>query len=870
MDTVVNIPIGGMKISGSEKTVPDGASEDIINLRIKSGKWKPITYKQYFDTVSYAATISPTDSIYKHPITPDRHYIVWDSTSVRYVDNSSVLQTLLTLSGQEVWDVVSLDKSLIVTTNENKYFYTFSIDDTPNYTLLPEMPDIGDYLEWIEDSTTRRRDSVLDLTSYNAIYNAYLQLKTSARNDGLYSGHMLIRAGYRMFDGSVHKISEPFYVKVGQSSDFKWQMAYYIAFAVTRTYEIYYIDSNYPSYVFRGNGSLHFILAQYETIISEIVFYATVPTENYNVPAELTGTDNAWNAFPIVNTQDILKDQQDFYEVGSFKLSEYLEGAATDVYVKELPLPGIDVFPTKPSMPISLGEHEYLGKQSFVYNQRVHFGDLTKKFYEGYDPFYRGTVSSNALKAYTAVELPEVLSYNRTEVQYFTVYCLIKTEDREIVTKRLVDATVYSLLDGSEYVLLKSFPFYPNLGCYEIKVYVNDSSGPGGGQQHYLTLKLSDYNRYNYSAYQGWNDFNDTYTPSSTVPALSNKILFQLAVYLTYSSPDTPPTEQDTIHKPNTMMVSGLNNPLSYPFDQFYSFAFPETVIYAISAVVFEMSTAQFGQFPLYIFTDDGVYVLQQGQGLVLYVNINKASRVVIDDNVVIPIKTGLVFKTKDGLTLIQGKETILLSEALEGNNYGNVPVLNTAKNATDFLNYLDNAIFAYDFTENELWVTNNSYEYSYIFQANSGLWTKRKEKFDIMFIEAGTWVGLKANWLYDLSLESFSTVGMEFAIVTRPIKLSGANVFKKINTAICQMTGEITVTRNVSMKIYASNDTINWQLMRNSLQGPTELNDMTIKRLNGSAKYFIIVVEGYMQNIPSEISGFVVEFKKKYTNKIR
>ena len=80
--------------------------------------------------------------------------------------------------------------------------------------------------------------------------------------------------------------------------------------------------------------------------------------------------------------------------------------------------------------------------------------------------------------------------------------------------------------------------------------------------------------------------------------------------------------DDDTYIETNRVQASATNNMFSLPFANSYRFGVSEERIIAIATVVDELSATRFGAFPLYVFTDRGVWSLESGTGEVLYSNI--------------------------------------------------------------------------------------------------------------------------------------------------------------------------------------------------------------------------------------------------------
>lgn len=81
----------------------------------------------------------------------------------------------------------------------------------------------------------------------------------------------------------------------------------------------------------------------------------------------------------------------------------------------------------------------------------------------------------------------------------------------------------------------------------------------------------------------------------------------------------TPLPEDSVSVAPNKLKVSNVSNPFYFPAKQTYTVSSRNIV--AMATATTALSTGQFGQFPLYVFTGEGVFALSVGTGDIAYAN---------------------------------------------------------------------------------------------------------------------------------------------------------------------------------------------------------------------------------------------------------
>lgn len=306
----------------------------------------------------------------------------------------------------------------------------------------------------------------------------------------------------------------------------------------------------------------------------------------------------------------------------------------------------------------------------------------------------------------------------------------------------------------------------------------------------------------------------------------------------------------------NKMMVSQTNNNFKFPFDQTYSIGTESNQILAINSGAIEMSDAKFGEMPLYVFTQEGIYAMQSGQNNVLY----SATIPINYDRIINPqtlaVNYNIVYITREGVKSLSAQTTSLLSEAINYPN--NIPLLD----------YLQSANLYHHKPYNEIIVHNPNYDYAYIYAVNGGYWSTRDlwgVKLDSERLYIGDSV---AHRILSLAQHEGNEV-RPISIRTRALKF-GNHEFKRLETFIARMRAVPGAA--VTIRFYGSNDRVNWALMREVEFENIDI-EMTLRRFPFSARY--IYVEFESDGIEAtgayfEISSMDMEYYLKFVRRLR
>ena len=386
--------------------------------------------------------------------------------------------------------------------------------------------------------------------------------------------------------------------------------------------------------------------------------------------------------------------------------------------------------------------------------------------------------------------------------------------------------------------------------------------------------------------------YNDKYydeIPLKPHPFLN--IAYSLKGLYPYSITDkygtyTPLPEDSVSVAPNKLKVSNVSNPFYFPAKQTYTVSSRNIV--AMATATTALSTGQFGQFPLYVFTGEGVFALSVGTGDIAYANSFSVTR---DDD-------AIVFSTDSGLKVLSGSTVRDISSDMEGylptavdsspiiKKIAGVGGFSDKLSSTEFIYYLEEAKVGYNYEDKEVIVANRNYPYSYVFNMQSGSWYKISASINRFLNSYPECLAVfNDHGVYNMH-NGHRTVN-KILLLTRPIKfgtLTHKRIVQSAIRGIIRPSESLVYFRGETVKfrdqeilafskcgfyILGSNDAEHFIL----LSGREKIEDVRdlITKMNKTKafKYFMIaLVGGIRTDVASNYIEFMVD--ETYTNRLR
>lgn len=481
-------------------------------------------------------------------------------------------------------------------------------------------------------------------------------------------------------------------------------------------------------------------------------------------------------------------------------------------------------------------------RYAFAYNSRLNIANLGKELYNVYNAGAQFCYNDGYVANFPGSS-PTIMD----DKVSFTVYFFIKQDGRDIV----VQGESYQLSIYNPILFL----FYPNINAYKaVVVYWN----------YFPTcyeIALEQHNFLNGAFYfGGWEN-----------PSTSGSV------------PSESPKASRIIDIPNKIYTSEVNNPFYFPVLGINTVG--TGAIIGISSAAKALSEGQFGQFPLYAFTTDGVWALEVSSTGSYSARQPVTRDVCINPESITQIDSAVLFATNRGIMLISGSQTMCITDTINSpdlfsiNDLPKKDALISIYNSKQkseitvdeikylpFLDFLLSCKMIYDYTHQRIIVYNSSVRYAYVFSLKSKMWgmmlsdiTDNVNSYpDALAMSIKIEGSSEIPILVDCSKESSEDVTA--LIVTRPFKFDDPNLLKTIDTII--QRGYFR-KENISQILYGSNDLYNWHVVWSS-------KDKYLRGFRGTPyKTFRLALIATLNKTES-IFGFSVQFNPRMTNQLR
>lgn len=614
------------------------------------------------------------------------------------------------------------------------------------------------------------------------------------------------------------------------------------------------------------------IPSKYLPLIKSISVFMTDPVSMYDFTKldntyqwAKIGTDGLFSEYPKIRTnKEISKDIENssvFYKVYEIIPFEDIASDSNtplqldtwiDIDLKEK----LENLRSQEALTYdNFSHHQMLPEVQFMYNSKLHLGDMKTLLSRGFplgNFFTEMGVGQFAGSDYALAKIG------------YWIEVSIKTSNGLTKVVRYKERT----LDNVKFYDISSFVAYPDARATKMVIHLEMCFN--SEIQWYTKeyeFKLTAHTTQNYAYH-----ISDDLKPQWKAPA------FALSAF-------THPAEvqREQINS-NVCRVSEINNPFVFPVENTYSIGNGE--IKAFSTNTIELSVGQAGQFPLYIFTSDGIYALFIGGAEVNYASSRPISREVINNKNVKPVDNGVIFTTDKGVMIISGSQVQDLSEVLRGDflDISNQTTfqktksgltmlqeivandklvqLSTAITTENVLEFIKNAIVGYKYIDKEIWFTNPDKDYSYIF--SKGLWTKITQTGTRFINDYPRQLILNGSDIVDIAGETAGDTQTMF--ITRPLKMGDG--FKQMITAVVRgdFKTNVALQHHAGIYIFGSYDGKRWNFLGGH-EAKGELKDLGAKVERTDCKYFRIAFVGNIST-DSTINYIEIEGKESLLNK--
>lgn len=866
---------------------PDGDLSVALNAIPENGAIKHIEKPRTIFTLPSGQKV-----VYIHSVSVFENYIILDEASQKLLwipsdSPQTPAKELFTISGKELYQVTAMGNVLVTLTSDGIVYSLYKSDSYQPMGNKPAFPSISFRLRvgevnseiltanFEKFSPTPSPDGGISISNNakeavkNTVTGYFNPIAAQAKEDGLFLYPIMVRYAYRMYDNTLSYISQPIQLYpsdgvpltiryAGQHTDnlqvkafnvqvrsFKSQLMYQINnleevkqslaewgeliksidIFVTQDMEIIN-DSSIAS------GGMSGFMGNISHLHGQGSFHGCYNGEKVNGKyvyrkhkLKEGGSDS--QAYFYVGSTTIIKDDGpvNFYHISTISLSS-LNADEQEVEIEQGVLPTDTLVNREQLKGDSNIDEQLIAKYVYTYNARLNLTGVTV--------LPRPYPLESCFAYGNAVYDPE--SKKTVEKTYsFKAYVLIEAEKRNVMVT--CDSSIPMNIDG-----YNNFFFFSNVNAKELIVERTDTNG------------TKSYSKTKFKKHQGL-DGCFTYINSSFDDIVDMSIVSHTDIGIPY---------------PNKIYTSEVNDPFTFPASLVS--AVGSGAIVGISSAAKALSEGQFGQFPLYAFTDEGVWALEVSDTGAYYARQPITRDVCISPESITQIDSAVLFATHRGIMMLSGSQSICISETIDKNEpfsllsfpKGKELLQIAALPVSDiiiapFRDFLLSSRMLYDYAHQRIIVYNPEHSIAYVFSLSSKQWGMIESNIASSVNSYPEALAMSHKG----ELINFSEEGNQAVtslLLTRPFKLGDPALFKTIDTVI--QRGYFT-EGSIKQVLYGSNDYRHWFPVKSS-------SSSYMRGFSGTPfKAFRLAVIASLDTFDSLI-GCSISFTPRLTSRLR
>ena len=271
------------------------------------------------------------------------------------------------------------------------------------------------------------------------------------------------------------------------------------------------------------------------------------------------------------------------------------------------------------------------------------------------------------------------------------------------------------------------------------------------------------------------------------------------------------------VHSPNKLQQTAVNNP--FLFEPQLTNLVGDAPVLAMATTTQALSQGQFGDFPLYVFTAEGIWALGTAADGTFDTKQMVSRDVCINARSVVMTDNAVVFPTMQGLKMLTGAAISNISKHMDGP----LPDLAVFRNLDndfdalivderhDFLHVIAHSRMAYDYTSNLLHIYPDGLAAHYVCSLHNGQFVMSADNSMPLAVanDYPDTVIQSADGLYRFSCHTDDT-NTKCIAVTRPLCFDDAAGMKRLND-MRVIWKRMTRRSSVRVAVVASNDRMSW-----------------------------------------------------------
>lgn len=727
---IKRIQLRGISRSPSDRLTEDGGVAESLNAQLDNSEIAPVIKPTDVTGLLGLPSSLVAERVYVHKTNAAENYIVFkkDGSLGYYTDTKEYVE-IVNLSNETILNIASVGNTLIVSSSEkmhyilyanNEYRYLGTKIPEPyiefRSTFAEEGKDYGhvvnddnndtpifnfDETAWNEALLDIKKGKVTDNTEQvlliqEQLWASYVSLVRSTKGEGLFTSPVFARYSVRLYDGSYVYQSSPILLGAGSEEYYRLQGLRYAGFTqivsqLTHPYQAFAIFHKWD--IDGWEDIIESIDLFLSTDVNFPIVYSNISKIETNSPGD--GSIEATFSFDAQNSswEDELLSKSNFYKIASFRRDDFSQIYSYDLSKGHNVLSQDDLVVNDRLPDFDQVANELAPERLGVYNGRLLLVGGNKYLPTGY-PF-----------------IPSLSSIGGTYSQEVAIrYEIATSEGTKYVYARNSNGS-HNI--GSQYGSMRGLLFYPDVRCKRVTIY-------SAGQTYSLQMKPHPLLNCSY-AYWGIDKALADMSPATNIGG-------SLEGFVTNED------RKESIN--NKLFVSESSNPFYFPLSGSKTF---ESKILGFAIATTALSQGQFGQFPLYVFTEDGIWAMETTDDGRFLSSKPLSRDVCCNADSITSIDNAVVFVTEKGLMLLSGSQVVNLSANMNGRHYrieehaknilsaqnGFEDLSDPLSDSTPFMAFMKKASITYDYAGQRLICIAPDVDYQYVYKIDTQSWHK-------------------------------------------------------------------------------------------------------------------------------------------------
>lgn len=284
-----------------------------------------------------------------------------------------------------------------------------------------------------------------------------------------------------------------------------------------------------------------------------------------------------------------------------------------------------------------------------------------------------------------------------------------------------------------------------------------------------------------------------------------------------------------TVTYGNMVRVSNVANP--FYFNEVNQVTLPTGTISGLSTTAKALSQGQFGAFPLYCFSDNGIWALEVSDTGTYSAKQPVSRAVCTNPESITQTEGSVLFVTKRGLMALDGSNVTCVSEILSGHNYTSAlsklyevkklaGLQDVPNPETHIEEWLQDARLLYDDKRQMIYAFNDEDVLGYVYSISDQAWGMMVHDLahplpcytDALAVTREDGSGVRR--LVNMSDHTMCGAAPKAVLVTRPLTFGSADAYKSIEALT--LRGMLDKD-DAKLVIWASNDLKHWAVVASS-----------------------------------------------------